>query len=622
MPKFYLNNVEIFPPQNWKELSLELNFDRERHEATQTVSVNTWDFVRENTDKVINHINSGKIGGVGIFEALPFRIELPECGRGIPSPFDGYLDFVDDAKISCIKSSVVAKEREGIDWLNDRADSVSYDYLYSVGKILPTDFKFIPYIINSIPDYKEAALALISVYVISIQISEATSALSQLVIEMANPLEASSIVRAIVLIAYITILIIAIIKLIKDMVQMIIQPVKYHACMNLKTLLEKGAEALEMQFDSPILNAAPFNKATILPEKFFVPTNKSDSRILGITKPLEVDQYGYYKGTFGDLLRACQIAFKAKVVISNGTIYLVRKDKGVTPPQYILPDLYQPEYSYNANELVSNRLVSFEYDISDKNTIQQWTGTSLQVITQPIKVTNPDLVLIKNYTEERIPFALAKRKESLTFPEKVFDAFAKAFGGLINGMIKIINKIIDVSNKVIKTLNKILKALKTVGINLKFEIKPIKNIQSSNLGNIIENRIGMLMIETDQTSKPKIFLMDEGNSPRYNKIAADNSTYISAKYLYNNFMFIDSFIPSADKPTANQYVIKEFSNVPFCCEDYLKVKENNFIFVKGKEAEIESLKWNVYDEVADIRVRIKELYTTNLKEIQVEPTGE
>jgi len=619
VPKFFLNNTEINPPQNYQELELELNFDRDRPEGQQTVSINNWDFVRENTDKLQDIIDGGLTGGTGIFEAPTFGIELPECGRYL-RPFDGYLDFTDEHTISCIKTTVTAKERKGIDWLNDVADGVTFEYLYSIGKITKADFIYQPYVINSIPDYKEVAITMISVYVAIDQIQEATLRLSILIPRMANPLEASSIVEAIILIAYIALLILAIIKLIKDIVQMIIQPVKYHAGMNVLKQLEIGAAHFGMSFKSDILSKAPYNKLTILPEKYLVPKNKKDDRILGITTPLEIDQFGYYKGTYGDLLRALKIMFNGKILIKGSEIHLLRRDKSTSTPQYTLPDLYQPEYRLNTNELKSNYLIAYETDVSDKNTIQEYTGTSYQIITQPKTFVNRDLVLMRGLSEQRIPFALAKRKTELTIPEKIFDAFAKAFGKLINAMVKVVNAIIKLANKIIKLLNKILKALKTIGINLNFEIKPIPPLKTSDIGNIIGNRIGMMKLENDQYTRPKIYLLEEGASSKFNKVST--STAINAKYLYDNYHFIESFAPTTSRPNANQYVIKEYKNVPFCCEDYLKVKDNNIIFVGNDIGEVNSLKWNIYDEKADMVIRINKLYTNNLKEIALEPTGE
>ena len=68
----------------------------------------------------------------------------------------------------------------------------------------------------------------------------------------------------------------------------------------------------------------------------------------------------------------------------------------------------------------------------------------------------------------------------------------------------------------------------------------------------------MLKIENDIINVPKICVLTLGKSAKFNKLNTNNDTYFSAKYLYNNFHFIESFVPSTDLPNANQYYLKNF----------------------------------------------------------------
>lgn len=620
---FYLNGSKINPPKNWQELEIELNFDRDKDSAQSVVSINDWEFVRENSDYILKWINDGLTTGPGIFEGIPFKLEIERNGQ-IENPFDGYLDLTELPQLSCNRSTVKAKEREQIDWLNDIADSFTFEYLYKeTGEITNNDFVFVPYVINSVPDYKEAALMLISVFVIGEQITSSIEKIVELIAEMSNPFEATAIIRAVLFIIYLTALIISIIKLIKDLIQMIIQPVKYHAGMRTKDLLRIGAAHLGLTFKSEIFEEDPFSKEIIIPPKYNNPVNLDDDRFLGFTIPNKTEQEGYYKGTFGDLLRAQKEKHNAKIVItSNNELYLVRNDYNVSQPQFQLPDIRQPFFTTNANEFQSNYLVEFQTDLSDKNTIQEYQGTIYQIITQPKTYNNRDLVLMKGLKQVNIPFALAKRKESLSVPERIVKAFLDVFSGLINGLYAAVNGLIAVYNKIVKQINKIIKALGTIGINLSFEIKPIKQLDKVDLAASIENRIGMMKIETDFFNIHKVLILDEGSQPKYNKIPIENKIFLSAKYLYANYHISNSFIPDTDRPFANQRIIKEFEKVPFCFDDYIAVKNSNMCFdADGGEAEIEYLKWNIYNQHADMRVRFKQLYTNNLTIIELEPNG-
>lgn len=614
------NNSEINPPKNWKELEINLNYDRDNGKYNQTLSITDWEFVRENTDKIQEHTDSGLNGGVGIFEGIPYKIEIERNGQ-IETPFDGYLDLTEEHNLSGITSTVKAKERHGIDFFNDVADSVTFEYLFKEAKIITTnDFIYQPYILNSVPDYKEAAIMIITSYVLVEQIRDNINKFSQLIAELSNPFEATAIIRAILLVAYIAFLILAAIKVIKQIINLIIQPVKYHAGMYLKTLLTKGCEHFGYSFESEILDSEPFSKAVVIPEKFYVAPNTTIKEILGFTKP-SPDQEGYFKGSLGDLMRICKTMFNAKFFISGKTIKMLRRDKPIGNVNYTLPDVYEPYFKLNTTEFNSNILVSFEYDTSDKNTVQEYKGVSYQTLLQPKSVINKDLVLMRGLKDFRIPLALARTKKELTLPEKLLNNFEKLFSKLCSGLTTLINGIIKAVNTIIKIINKIIKALKVVGIKVNWEIKPVKPIKIESFANTIENRIGMMKIETDFVNRPKIYLLDKATSSAKNKINPNNDEIFSAKYLYNNFHFVDSFLPSIDKPNANQYYLKEYEKVPFVFSDYLKVKENNFIYVGSDIAEVEELNWNPYEQVARIRLRINKLYTNNLKETTYEPTG-
>jgi hypothetical protein len=310
-------------------------------------------------------------------------------------------------------------------------------------------------------------------------------------------------------------------------------------------------------------------------------------------------------------------------MVQNGVIKIIRRDKKIGNPAFQMPNIRVEEFKTNASELKSNYHIAFMTDLSDKNTIQRYTGTAYQVITEPITVANDKFRLMKGYERVQINLALAKRKEKLTAIEQIFNVFLKIFDTLVNAVIKTINVLINLVNKLIKVVNKVIKALKVVNINIKFQIKPLKNIQPVTIGKLIENRIGMMEIETDFTSVQRIFLLDEGNSNRTNKIATNNATYLTARGLWERHHFVNSFVPTSIKPKANQYLIKQIENVPFCLEDYNKVKTNNLVTMPdGNVAEIFSLDWNPFEQNANFVVKIPYLYSSNLTQKYLEPNGQ
>ena len=131
---YYINNQEVNRPLNWKELSVELNYDKD-DVSSQAVSLTEFEWgLGDQTDgndaaRLINaHRTGGLTNGVGVFEGLPLRIEL-EIENNSYQLFDGYLNTA-TALYDCDKVIISAVEKGNIDWLNDVADSVSFEYLY------------------------------------------------------------------------------------------------------------------------------------------------------------------------------------------------------------------------------------------------------------------------------------------------------------------------------------------------------------------------------------------------------------------------------------------------------------------------------------------------------------
>ena len=164
-PVFYLNGIRITEPINYQSLELEVNFDLDDPSYRGRVSTNRWELglgdLNDNNDGTKNalaHITGGLTGGVGVFEGIPFKIELEDEPNGTQTIFDGYLDL-STADITCSRISANAIESGGIDWFNDIVDSFDFEYLYNLndgeaGKISRADFVTIRYILIDIPDYK------------------------------------------------------------------------------------------------------------------------------------------------------------------------------------------------------------------------------------------------------------------------------------------------------------------------------------------------------------------------------------------------------------------------------------------------------------------------------------
>lgn len=630
---FYINNALVEPPENIRELSIELNYDKDI--VQQQVSTNRWRWVRENARDIENHIKSGLTGGVGIFEGLPFRIDI--VSKGITRTlFDGYIDLTEELDINCNDIVVVAKEKQGIDFLNDTADSISFEKMFDNGLIKTTDFVFVPYVINTIPKGAEAFVSLVSAILIGIQLTEQVKQLLKDTADVSGLFTTiSGTVKISLQILYVIFLITILIQLIISFFEMIIQRVKFHAGMYVKKLFEKGCEHFGLKFQSSIFQDEDWSKLFIIPQKYRLEGTGIDSSALKelggqatsaggvgfVSINLNI-QKGFYKGTFGEFIRSMKTIFNAKVIIRNSVFIFERRDFNISARLYTLPDLRNDSYQLNTSEIKSNILISFSHDLNDKNTIDQFNGTVLQVITTSLLQGN--ISLLKNLERVAIPFSLAKRKEQLTIPESILNSIIAIVNAPVQLMVSIINLVLDIINAMIAIIKLLIKALKLLGIKIKFDPLPLPPFNPPPLINPIKDRLGMMILENDFVDVPKLLLINEDTNPQKTKLfprISGGEEFLTAKKLWNDFHFINSFVEINGKH--NQWRKENLENVPFCFDDYEKVKDDNKIWAPDgiTEAELTSLKWNIFDQKADISFRINKKYTNNLQIKIFEPDG-
>lgn len=646
---WYIDNSQVKEPLNAGALAAQLNYGIDQFPNAQTISITNFTWVRENYTLLKTYIDAGKTNtGVGITEGPAFRIDQTD-GVTTKNIFTGYLDFTGAIIKDRISITCKVVSHATVDWLMS-VSSFTFEYLASLsagttGAINSSHYRWMPYTLNQIPNYEQAAIATLSVYVIAQEIKKQITEISGLVAEAGGYFTTiPAVVKMIIKIAYLIVLIVTLIKLIEDLIKFLISPVKYHAGMYVRDLMERACTYLNMKFSSDIWAAgSDYQNEFIIPEKLYNAPSKTDSSILGFLFPDTQEQIGYYKGTFKQLLDAMKVKYNAKVIVTvppggatpsnQGTITLIRRDKNALPPTYQLPDIYLPEYTYNMEELQSNYLIQYQIDPQDMNTEQNYAGTIYQVITTQKSVNYLPFVLIKGEAQAPIPFARASKKTSLTVPEIIIRDFLVVFDAIDSALVTIVNAMISAVNAITGVINKIANALKVVGIKVNWSIPAIPKLNKSNLASVIDNRIGMMVLSNDHFNIAKIFILKEGSNSKYNKISANNDFLESAKTMWDRYHYVNSMVPASlnpaysDRPYGNQQMIKLFPKVPFTWSDFLKVVANNRIYAPdGTPAIIESIKFKPPMQQgssgqAEIKVRFLSVWTLNLQETFLNPDG-
>lgn len=394
-------------------------------------------------------------------------------------------------------------------------------------------------------------------------------------------------------------------------------------------------------------------------------------------------QNGYFNGTFGDVIRILKTKYNAKIVIEESTtggnqiMRLEREDYiGDINSLYEIPAIDNNDtFRLNSDEFNANYLIEYQLDSANKATYLSYGGTIYQSTITPATVdpNNPDLSLMTGIDTRSIALAKGTRKNSITVVEKVATPLLNIIGTLILTITVSVNyglilawntgysMIIDI-NSIISAVN----GLPGLGLNI-----PLINVNA--LGTLEElplvvppdyspyfgDRIGMLQVENDFLNVPHNVLLDiegqvENDDPSFfsqildeaipyielltgqtisgnpigNRLVANHSREIGAKTLWEKYHSINSFVPNTEgdpddtsNPKHNQWKLYEFENVPFCYEDYIKVKNNNNITFVGKVGRVESLEWDIYNQKANISFRVNELWTANLKLTSNEPIG-
>ena len=623
----FINNEEVNDPLNLPDFEIELNFDKNSVQQTLSLTSIEWGVNNPLDSKdayqlIKKHENSQ----VGVIEGLPYKLLLDNQRDTPLEIFNGYLDVWAKEQSRNENGDVIklnAIEQGKLDWLNDVADSFTFEYLYSIGVIKQSDFIQIPYCINKKQNAIEFLFTIFALFVIYDKLKSEISILTELIASIGASVDASIVIRLILHITYVITLLLALAKLVVDLYNLLIQPVKYHTAMSVTRMLEIGCTHLGLTFKSSILQQEPFNKLYWLPEKFALNERGTINGLAGNLSSNIVDNTGFYNGTFGEFLRMWKQVFNAKIICKDDSVFFEKYDYNPSANNWVIPNLMDSKYnySYNKDDFYSNINISFAYDLNDKNTIQEWNGTNCQVIQSAITVNNVRMNLAKNYLEVRHPFALGKIKNDLNNLEKLYVTVLRTIDSVANPLINLLNYITRILNSVISVINKIVKLLNTLGIKLKFQVPKIPVIPNLKLANLIENRIGMLQMESDFVNIPKAILLDVANNSKNTKVNTNNSVYLNSKYLYDNYWYFVSFVPKGTFK-GNQYLIRELNECKFTYSDYVKVRYNNMVTdAYGNECELISLKYNPLRETAKGTYKQRKQYLNNIKETIIEPNG-
>lgn len=577
-----INGQNLGLPRNAENLEITFDWLEEKQEGN--MNTNSLEFTGDAFHYILEHLNSGMNGGVGIFEGIPYKIQVGPVGN--PTfEFDGYLDGIDDANFIGDEEIVASiKKRLGDDWLNDVADGFSFAYLYEIGEITNSDFKRVPYVINYVPDNMQTVILGMSLYMMVKELIENAKELGELIslgINAATPVIGVSAgvgagvvtawdlgdwvdyaIKVALKLIYIIAITIAIINLFKSIVENFFPKKRYYLGMTILDLFKKGCEHLGLVLQSDLLNSPDLIDVVYLPKKDRKGGTNGEHGFPTNTDPIYL---------FGDLIRVFKKTLHADYKITGNVFRFERSDFWEQTSGYILPNVFSDQTRLlnslirNTKEFSANYNIVFEIDRMDMNTLDDVTGLTYQVITKPVTVNDQKLVLMKGLTQIQIPFALAKRKDGFT----PLESFAKDVFRVVDGLTGIFGG-------------------------------------GTNFANQVENRIGAMLLSDHFISVPKLVKMNGG------QLATDQRGKLGAKAFWDKYHHITSFVTINGRH--NQWLRYPPTRIPISDAELLSIFENNFVNTHdGKVAMIEKLILQPEKGTAVVSYRVNQKYTNNLK---------
>lgn len=534
-----------------------------------------------NYAKLVRDYIAGGLNGTdnGIFEGLPLQIQ--ENGVNV---FDGYLDFLNDFEIvnpTTVKSRI--KKHDGNNNFSDRANGLTFGYLDELSLIGAGDYSNIPYIIEKDFNYVEFAFLGFSIYVITKDLKELIEQIIYDVGVVAADIAggvtgtaAGIIMSAAILAVNAAIAVflgIALINLMIELTRYLISPIKYHKGIRLQRLVEIGCSYLGYSYNSTISD---------LPDVYIIPTKTGidkDSQQNSIINGIEINQPGVgypsasdFGYTLGEVFELINKLFYAEFTIKDGVVeqHVIDSAWWLQNSTYVLPDILQESIVTNANELISDKLITFKTDVKDINSFENFVGHTYEIRTRPISTSDNRNVLMNGFNRIDIPYDLPNRKTKLNN----FETFALNLFGKVDSFLNFFG-------------------------------------ESSNVSSQINSRFGVNILETDYLHVPKIMKL---NSQL--KLASNQRNNWSAKYLYNNYHNKGSFVLN---DFGNQYYIYKGVRVPFGFEQFNQLTQNAYFYnSNGDLCKLEQIVWNVSQDFALIDYRVKTKYTSNLEESYIE----
>ena len=431
-----------FRPKNADNIGFKFDWTTDILEAELTTDAIVLADSPSNPAKsfVLDHYNN-----LGPFQGIPIIVKL----GGIS--VDYYIDLTDNPKLSGEGDGpieVKIKRRKALDYLMQQANGLTFDLINTTN---PINTKSIPYLIVKDNQAELLIMLSISTYTLTKALIEGIRDLTEAIAEIVEVDSIPDIIAAVLLAAaraiYVALLLVALIKIAKQIIEIVFPPLKQFKAATVRELLVKGYAKLGFNFKSSITD---WDGMTILPKPVLCPKEGIFKTLFSFDNGLRTTGFPTGLGgdsvtTLGALTNFCLDWCNGEQRVIGNDIYIEttghwKITSGITIKNTLnLQDKRENQWTINTGEAWKRYYLKWRLDPMDVHTYDNVAGIYSEHSTEPITVPHADLTLIKGLVTKEFPFAFGSRKEGLNFIEKAFipfatlaDSIAKFFGGSSN----------------------------------------------------------------------------------------------------------------------------------------------------------------------------------------------
>lgn len=342
-----------------------------------------------------------------------------------------------------ISITVPLKRLNGVDTFFDNANGVSFARLPWQPAI---DFVDVDYVIIPEAQFSYFISLAIATFALAQELANAAQEIAEGIADVVKAVTPVgfppapdwgailvAVIKLAARIAYTIFIIIALIKLVTEIMNLIFPKVRQFQAIRLKRIIERTCEKYGLTLNSTLLDS--LETLTILP----VPLRKSDPKIfeeLFLPGSLAfTNAYMSPKDTVkspGQIIKIVEDVFNAEAVIVGTELIIENEDFFIAnatqnvPVAYNIQENMTQSKGNNNDEIFKRIVIDYPTDPLDINTFDDTSDSTNEVSSEIINSPGSEFELIKGLEFQTTTFARGTPKGKLTFVEKAAKTFATA----------------------------------------------------------------------------------------------------------------------------------------------------------------------------------------------------